>query len=222
MRHVVLGLAALLLFALPAHAQPKLGAVLQVEMANEVAQLLGLPSPRGTVVMDVYKNGAADKAGLKRLDVLLELAGRPVSQASDAFTIFNGLQPGSQTQARVWRDRAMLTLTVDVPAAPPPPATADGARGCLCIQPTQEALTPRTVELLELSSSRGAVAFEVRPGGVADKAGVKRLDVLLSLDGRPIATGADLQGMLTGIQPGSRVNLLVWRDRGYVQLTLEF
>lgn len=224
MRHVilvVLGISALLLFALPAQANPQLGIVIQDQMANEVAQLLGLPSPQGVLVTDVVKNGAADRAGLKRLDVLLEVAGRQVFQGGDVTAIVTSLQPGSKTQVRVWRDQAMLTLTVDVPAAALPPA-AGGVRGTLGVRLTQEALTPSTMQLLGLPAAQGAVVFEVLPGGVADKAGVKRLDVLLSLDGRPIATGADLPGILSGIPAGSRVTLQVWRDRGYVQLTPEF
>jgi serine protease Do len=53
------------------------------------------------------------------------------------------------------------------------------------------------------SSVKGALVGSVLPGSVADKAGVKGGDVILSFDGKPVHSAKDLTDMIEGVKRGS-------------------
>ncbi|HXW20753.1 MAG TPA: PDZ domain-containing protein [Roseiarcus sp.] len=55
---------------------------------------------------------------------------------------------------------------------------------------------PGSKETLRLAKDRGMIVVAVTPGGLADRAGLRKGDVILSVDGRPIASQADLDSAL--------------------------
>ncbi len=64
----------------------------------------------------------------------------------------------------------------------------------------------------------GVSVLSVVAGGPADRAGVRPGDVLLDVDGEPVAGIGDLQRLLTGAHVGRRVLLRLWRDGGEERL----
>jgi S1-C subfamily serine protease len=82
-------------------------------------------------------------------------------------------------------------------------------------------IQPVTSELargLGLDGLSGALVSSVTEGSAAAKAGVERGDVIVSLDGRPVADGNELRNLVAGTAPGSRVTLGVLRDGSEKQL----
>jgi len=67
-------------------------------------------------------------------------------------------------------------------------------------------------KLLDLESKKGAVINTVEPGSPADKAGLKRYDVIIELDGKLVEDGDDLQFKIADIKPGTKVDLTIIRD----------
>ncbi len=47
----------------------------------------------------------------------------------------------------------------------------------------------------------------------AEKAGLKRDDIILSFDGKKVKTTAELQGLVSHTKPGTKVDLNVWRNK---------
>jgi hypothetical protein len=67
-------------------------------------------------------------------------------------------------------------------------------------------------EQLDLPKGQGLVVDEVLRGTPAAKVGVRKNDVLLELDGKPIANKpAEIQKMVEGVKPGKAVDLVVLR-----------
>jgi beta-lactamase regulating signal transducer with metallopeptidase domain len=64
------------------HSEGRLGARIQPPSATLIDQL-ELPRDQGVVVEEVTPNSAADKAGVKPHDILLELDGKPVPRSPD-------------------------------------------------------------------------------------------------------------------------------------------
>ncbi|WP_174874595.1 DegQ family serine endoprotease [Vogesella oryzae] len=78
------------------------------------------------------------------------------------------------------------------------------------------AIQPMSKELAAsfgLADAKGVLISSVEKGGPADKAGLKSGDVVLSMNGKPLDSGDDLPRLLSGIRPGSKVELEVWRNR---------
>jgi serine protease Do len=58
----------------------------------------------------------------------------------------------------------------------------------------------------------GVLVQNVRPGGPADKAGIKVGDIITAIDGRPIKDGDDLVSEIASRRPGSTIRLGYLRD----------
>ena len=108
--------------ASPRATRPAAGLGIRIgAVTAELAEALGLSSTQGAWVLEVGDGSAAMKAGLKPMDVLLEIAGQAVNAHGDVAAIFGRLRAGSEAPLRVWRERRMLELKVVVPSTPPAP-----------------------------------------------------------------------------------------------------
>jgi S1-C subfamily serine protease len=81
---------------------------------------------------------------------------------------------------------------------------------------------PDIARLYGLPVDTGAVIAEVRPGSPADEAGLTQGDIIISFDGVPIRTMAELAGHVQQRQPGDRVILTVVRagERSDIEVQL--
>jgi serine protease Do/serine protease DegQ len=89
--------------------------------------------------------------------------------------------------------------------------TGTVARGYLGVSP--ESVTPEFAETLGLpKGTKGVVIADVTPGSPAEKADLKRTDVILSVNGRALSSLEDLRLTIAQSMPGSKVILNIVRD----------
>lgn len=89
---------------------PRLGA--SVADAAQVGPKLGLGITSGAYIGRINAGSAAEKAGLKVGDTILELSGHPVNSAADVQPLMGKVSPGDQTSVQVWRDGRRVDLTL--------------------------------------------------------------------------------------------------------------
>ncbi|MCC5997090.1 MAG: DegQ family serine endoprotease [Oceanicaulis sp.] len=178
--------------------RPWLGARLQA-VTSDLAQSFGLDRPRGAVVAELWPDGAAERAGLQRGDVVLEVDGVQVNDENGARFRFATRTIGQDARLTVLRDGGELTLTVPAEAAPGDPEgrrmSIDGRN------PLQGA------ELVQLSPAfneengidpfaRGVLVFAVTPRTNAAFIGFQPGDRILSLMGEALDDLAGAQDIL--------------------------
>jgi Do/DeqQ family serine protease len=82
-------------------------------LTADVAEQLELPrSTRGVVVTDIQPNTPAEKAGLKRTDVILAINGHAVSGQEELRLTIAQMAPGSVAKLKVARDGKERTIDV--------------------------------------------------------------------------------------------------------------
>ena len=91
-----------------------------MELTAELAETFGLKQTEGVIVTAVLQNGPAANAGLRPGDLLLKVAGQPVSNVGELLTQIASLTPGKSTKLEVVRRQQTLTLDV-TPAQRPKP-----------------------------------------------------------------------------------------------------
>ena len=73
-------------------------------------------------------------------------------------------------------------------------------------------ITPPVAESFKLAGTRGALIAGVLRGGPADKAGIKPGDVLLEVQGKPVADPAAMLNLIAALAPGSPATMKVKRQ----------
>jgi serine protease Do len=86
-----------------------------------LAQQLKLPSNRGALVIYVQPGSPAERAGLKRNDVVVKLAGHEVADASGLKNLTAGLDVGSEVAVDYYREGKAMTAHVQIAELPPAP-----------------------------------------------------------------------------------------------------
>jgi serine protease Do len=84
------------------------------EVTKELADALGMPSPRGALVNAVEKGGPADRAGIATGDVILQFNGQAVQASSDIFRLVGAARIGSRARVQVLRKGELKDLEVEV------------------------------------------------------------------------------------------------------------
>jgi len=82
------------------------------ELNPQVAARLDLPVGLGVLVYQVIQDSAADQAGIRNLDVILEFAGQRVRQPGTLQQVVERKPVGSSQPVKIYRDGEELTLDV--------------------------------------------------------------------------------------------------------------
>jgi serine protease Do len=87
----------------------------QIEsLSDETARALGLPNTNGAIVTEVIAGSPAEKAGIKRGDVIIKMNGQPVKDNRELSRRIAALQVGQTATFTIWRDNKQITISVTV------------------------------------------------------------------------------------------------------------
>jgi S1-C subfamily serine protease len=75
---------------------------------------------------------------------------------------------------------------------------------------------------MKLSSVSGVYIYEVSKGSAADKAGLKKDDVIIAIDGQKITDASSVQAKVSGYHPGDSADIAYVRDGKTSHVTVVF
>jgi serine protease Do len=145
---------------------------------------LEVPNGEGLLVASLRSDGPSAKAGIKQNDVLLMLADKPLAAADD---LAKQLKAAGESAIALKLIRAGKPLTIQVrpiyrvTIGPADEQKTEYYLG-VSINPIDDALRSQ----LDLPAGQGVVVNDVVKASPADKAGVKKNDVVLTLGDKPI------------------------------------
>ena len=199
------------------------------QVTAEHARALGLPVAEGALVAGIEPGSAADKAGIERMDVITAVDGREVSVSSDLPPLIGLKAPGDRVEVTLLRNGREMAIDVvlgELPGAvaasndgSTPQRQAD-AEPANAIGVIPQDLSAQQRRQLGLEADEGVRIVSVQPGP-AREAGLQAGDVVLSVGRTSVASAADLNRQLAGLDAGETVMLLVRRGAGtqYVAVT---
>ena len=189
------------------------------DVTPENAKFFHVENNEGAVVTQVEDGSPAAKAGLKVGDVITELDGSKVTDASELQIQVGQKQPGTAIKLSVLRDgkNVSVPLTLEEMGS----RDRDGKE----VGSNEHGkprwglgLTDMTSELREqLQASgdvHGAVVEQVQPGSAADNAGLQRGDVIVEVNRHPVQNADDVQKALSAVPKGQDALVLVWSSGG--------
>jgi len=197
-----------------------LGVVIQ-DVTDELAASFGVREREGVLVADVMKGGPAEAAGVRAGDVVVDLNGTRIREVPDLQRRVAGLAPGERVRVGVVRDGARQPVTVTIAEMPADEPTLLAAAGTEGFGLQVEPLSPDVAERLNLLVSHGLVVVEVASGSPADRAGLRRGDVILEVARQPVSDAQSLGQALATVPPGDTALIYVHHSGANQYVVLE-
>ncbi len=208
----VLLFACICLYALPAYALTPFSGL-------EVANSEKTPGAR---VFGVNPESPASRAGVQPGDVIVSIDGQDVKSLEDFVGISKAAK--GKEKATVSLDRqgklynAVLNIKLSGSGQPGQyskkqvqPVATRNKGGILGVEAMDA--TPQLKHIFKLPhDSKGALVIDVTTGSAADKAGIKRGDLIIEFNGEQVSTHPDLPRMVPALAPGTRVEVKFIRE----------
>ena len=184
-------------------------------VSKEVAESIGLGTPRGALVNSVEKDGPADKAGVEAGDIIVKVDGKAVDKSGDLPRIVGSIKPGAKATLQVFRRGSAKDLAVTVVEfeAERPARRAAAEPGT----PPQVAKSALGITASELSEAqkkelrvRGGVKVDAVEGAAA-RAGLREGDVILSIDNAEVADAKQFAAAASKAEKSKAVSVLARR-----------
>jgi serine protease Do len=174
--------------------------VMAQEVTPAIASAFHEPEVRGALVGDVSPNSPAQKAGLQKGDIILDINGKPVNNSAELRMRVSLMAPGSAVNVKVFRNGAEKMLPLTLAEMPTEKAQnevpgKDSETGLNGI--TTENVTARTARQLGLPANAGGVVVtQVDPSSKAADSGLKRGDVIQEVNHKPVHDTAEFEAAM--------------------------
>ena len=174
--------------------------VMAQEVTPSIAQAFHEPEVRGALIGDVTPDSPAQKAGLEKGDIILDINGKPVNNSAELRMHVSLMAPGTKVNVKVFREGAEKTLPLTLAEMPtetarneqPENSSEDGLQGI-----TVENVTAQTARQLRLpATATGVVVTNVDPAGKAADSGLKRGDVIQEVNHKPVRNTSDFESAM--------------------------
>ncbi len=198
-----------------------LGVMIQT-ITPELKEKLGLKDDKGALVGDVTPGGPADKAGIRRGDVIVQFDGRDIAEMKDLPYMVASTPVGKKVIVKVIRRGKPQDIEVvlgelkEEAEGTAPEGETRPEWGMLV-----ENLTPELAQRFGLSERSGVVVVQVARGTPAAEAGLRPGDLILEIDQEPVDNVSQFNRKVSDYKEGDTVLLLVKRGGSTLYLTLK-
>ena len=199
---------------------------------ENIADSLGLPKDRGEIVRTVVPGEPAAKAGIQQGDVILKVAGRDVTPDETVSYLIANTSVGTRVPVELVRGGRRMTVQVQVGQRPTEeelvkqagggdddsnqglgeeaPVAPGSALG-LSLQP----LNAQIIRALNLpADQRGVVITSVDPGSDSAEKGLRRGDVIVSVNRQPVTQPQQVIAAVEATRRAGRSSVLLLVKRG--------
>ena len=200
-----------------------LGVVIQ-DIDRDLADAMGLDTSQGVLVSDVMKDSPAQKAGLQREDVILQVNDTQVDNTGQLRNTIATLGAGAEVTLTILRDGEEKEITLTLGERPDEEQlqagkmeTEEGLLQGLSVGP----LTPLTRQQFNIPDSvkEGVVVTNVERGSAAHRYGLRPGDVILEVNRQSVDSVEAFQDAYS--QSDERMLLLIQRQGATLFLTLK-
>ncbi len=148
----------------------------------ELAQSFGVEGDKGALVAEVTKDSPADKAGLKSGDIILEFDGKQIQEMNSLPRIVAATPVGKKVQVKFLRNGKPETVTVTIERLKEGEEAAQPAAAQDRLGMTVQELNSELAAQIGIKETSGVVVTAVKPGGVAEEAGITVGDIIKEIN----------------------------------------
>ncbi|MGH7230785.1 MAG: Do family serine endopeptidase [Nitrospiraceae bacterium] len=198
---------------------------------QDVTPLLGklfkLPDAKGAIVTDLMPMGSAEKAGLRRGDIVVRYDGKEVVDPGRLQNLIGSAPIGSKHRLDIIRDGRPEQVELVVQEAPrerirdPPPAPRAESFGNPLGGVLVEEIKPSLARQLGLGSVGGVIITGVEEDSLAEAAGLLQNDLIVEVNRQPVPNLPAYQRLVESLKSKDPSLLLINRQGTYLYVPLE-
>lgn len=194
----------------------------------DMADALGIDKNKGEFVTRIVQGEAADKAGLKEGDIVLKVNGRDVTPDDTLSYIVANIKPGTKIPLDILREGKPMRITATVGTRPSEEKLAQSTfdpdenkdfdqqgdnadsktiREALGVSVI--ALDPEIARQLGMGTDVKGVVVDIAGSGSAAQAGIRRGDVLVSVNYKPVTNSPQLAAAIAEAKKAGRNAVLL-------------
>jgi serine protease Do len=180
------------------------------DVTYSLAQAFKMERVEGALLTQVTKGSAAEKAGLEIEDIILKFDGKKINRAGELPFIVGLLEPGTKVKVDILREGKRKTLKLIVGERPDLAVAAESTTNdneLVSLGMTVENIDD---ELREIIDGNGVIVRRLQDGPAA-RAGIRRGDVIISINRKDINSVADFEQVVSNLPRGEEAVLLVIR-----------
>jgi len=187
------------------------------DIDENLAKALNIKQTLGVLVGDVAPKGPADRAGIKRGDVIAEFNGQKVENSTQLRNLAAQTEPMTSVTIGVIRDGRKMDIRMILAERPKEGPEQAPLQEQPEEQPSQKLglgiqdLTPDIANQLGYKNEQGVVVIDVGAGSPADDAGLQRGDLIKEVNRTQVRTGKEFEKAVRGLKSGDTVALTIRR-----------
>jgi serine protease Do len=191
-----------------------------------LAKIFHLPDVKGSIVTDLQAKGSAERAGLKRGDVVVRFDGRDIMDSGHLRNLIAASSISSKHRLELVRDGRLMQTDLTVQEAPRervkkaqaanPAAAAHPLAGVIV-----DDVTPPLARQMDLSVNSGLVVTDIEEGSLAEVSGLQPGDVIVELNRQSIPNFTTFQRLAEPLRPTDLALLLVNRQGSVIYIPVQ-
>jgi len=189
-------------------------------LTPELAKSVHTETLRGALVVDVVKEGPADKAGMKNNDVVITYGGKEIPDSAALRNEVAETPIGQDVKVTVLRNGKKESLTVKIGSLEQSikllSASVKERLGAEVRLPTA-----REVQQYGLTPSQGVVITWLDPKGSLAEAGFEIGDMILAINGQPIEGMQSFVDLVSTLRPNQKISVLALDHRTGNTMTIQ-
>ncbi|NLW34112.1 Do family serine endopeptidase [Syntrophorhabdus aromaticivorans] len=186
----------------------------------ENAKALGVAARKGALIADIVKGGPADRAGLRKGDIVVSYQSKEISNGASLRNEAATTPVGSEARVTIIRGGKKQDLKIRI-GAPKEAAKALAASVKERLGVEVRALTQKEAGRRGLGSAQGVLITWVEPKGPLGRVGFEAGDMILEVNGQAVSGPENFIELVALLKPKQQVTLLAVDhssgSSGYVQ-----
>ena len=178
----------------------------------EMVDFFNLEDSKGALITRVIEDGPADKAGLKKDDVIIKIGDKKVEDTQDVFNIIGFIAPDTEVEFVIIRNGKQKKVEVKVGSK------ADSELADTSDLGKKFGLSVRTIDediadQYKAEEGVGVVVIEVKPGSPAARAGIREGMVILEVNRIEVSDVGEFNKAIEESEENKKALLLVKTGR---------
>lgn len=177
------------------------------ELTPEIAKSLQMETLKGAFIAEVVKGGPAEKAGLKKNDLVIAYQGKEIPDPAMLRDEVASTAVGQEVKITILRAGKKRELVVKIESLEASiKVNADNLKERIGIE--VRSLLPGDIKKYGLKNNQGIVITWVDPKGVLGEAGFEVDDIILGIENQPIQSLEHFISLMSSLKPNQNITLL--------------